>query len=95
MERSGTGTSGLRYWQNEKRRFPTHRIPIVFLTKVGYPPQRAEQIARDLVTLSYRDDIAPLLLRLIAEDRVKATRVRETLRQYVDLLEFMPSESEG
>jgi len=83
------------YWRAERQRPPRRqRIPVVFLTKTGCKPRFGGEVTdqalfdRDLVCLSYGRDVASILEGALG--CVKAPRVLEVLRQYIDLLKDIP-----
>jgi hypothetical protein len=89
----------VRYWKNELKRTAKARIPVVFLTKDGREPDlgsRCEEHSRfekDLVRVSYRLEFAEVLRSALRD--VKAPRVRETLAQYLELLDALETIEEG
>jgi hypothetical protein len=88
------------YWRKERIRARRPRIPTVFLTPTGRAPNVGpaepdhDLFWRDLIQLSYSDDFANLLRDAALVDRIAAPRVRETLRQYIDLLQDLTDAEE-
>jgi len=87
------------YWDSELKRTRKTRVPVVFIAKnprdpdLGPPRTEHARFKRDLVCLSYRLEFADLLRSAL--DNVKAPRVRETLAQYLDLLDAIETTDEG
>lgn len=73
----------LRYWRwlNQE---PLTRKLLCYLTPHGHRSTTADEHGIPYVTLSYRKDIRSMLSDTIIQ--IKAPRVRETLRQYADIV---------
>jgi PD-(D/E)XK nuclease superfamily len=80
----------LGYWKQQRERTGLNSIPAVYLTPNGRRPRECSAIGdpeflRDLVTLSYAKDIRRLIGDQLRE--IKAARVKETISQYLMLME--------
>jgi hypothetical protein len=88
------------YWREEKNRTANSRIPVVFLTRTRRLPDLGQdesdhaQLRADLVCLTFKDDIAPLLQNALDQEPAVSPRVRETVRQYIQLLEELQTDVE-
>jgi hypothetical protein len=78
------------YWRRQRELTGLKSIPAIYLTPSGRRPKECSSVKnseffRDLVTISYVQDIMALLIYGLSE--VKSARVRETVFQYVQLIE--------
>jgi hypothetical protein len=89
----------LEYWNSERTRTGKTRVPVVFLTKDGRPPELGPETSNhaqfrpDLICIAFRSEFAELLRRTLKQ--VESARVRETLRQYLDLLVTQITDDDG
>jgi hypothetical protein len=74
------------YYRAEKRRTRKKRVAVVYITKHGgRPGYDCLELGSDLVCFSFKEDVASMLKSAVAST---PSRLSETLRQYVEILEL-------